>query len=102
MGEIHLFPEKRRVHNNRVQANQEERKELADWLRSLASTIERNDAVREPLAITIVLSGVDGDEVLGKGYDHPDVSFRQAALAAYRFSTQTFTRRGGNFYDRKK
>lgn len=102
MAEVFQFPASIRLENKRVQANQAERKKLADWFRALATHIEGNDVEHAPLAAMIVLSSADGDEVLNTGYQRPEVSLHQAAHAANRFSHQTFPRRGGNFYDRRK
>ncbi|ALN21816.1 MULTISPECIES: hypothetical protein [Ectopseudomonas] len=104
MSEILHFPSMPRLHNNKVQQNQAERKKLADWLRSLAQHIEANEIEREPLAAMVVLSSAAGDEVLSVGYEGNDaVCRRQAGSAAHRHTNLGgYSRRGGNFYDRIK
>lgn len=99
--EIHQFPAKARVHNNRVAAEQAKRNELAKWLTELASLIKSDDAESEPTALLLVLSGAKGDEVVWKGYaENSAVSLRQAGHAAYKQVTTPYARRGGNFHDR--
>lgn len=98
--EVFQFPERRRVHNNQVAANQAERKKLADWLRAIARHIEGNEVEREPLAALIVLSSTAGDEVLHVGYQADQVSLSQAGIHASQLANAHFTRRGGNFFDR--
>lgn len=104
MTDIIPFPSMPRLHNNKVQQNQAERKKLADWFRALAQHIEGNEIEREPLAATVVLSSAAGDEVLTVGYDgNLQVCRRQAGSAAHRFTNLGgYTRRGGNFFDRLK
>lgn len=108
MGEVFQFPQLgQRAHNAKVLANLAERKRLADWFRSLAMHIERDEIEHQPLAAMIVLSSAAGDEVLSIGYQQDgvtrqEVSRVQAASAAYRFVTTPFPRRGGNFFERKK
>ena len=103
MAEIYQLPQKsRRLHNIRVKSEQEERTRLAEWFRAIADRIERNEVEREPLAAMIVLSSVAGDEVLHVGYKAQEVSLVQAGMAASRLSTCSYTRRGGNFFERRK
>lgn len=102
MANIFQFPTLVRIHNNRVQKNQAERKQLADWFRALAMHIEGNEIEHEPLAAMIVLSSISGDEVLHVGYKAQGVSLVQAGMAASRLSTCSYTRRGGNFFERRK
>jgi len=100
--EVFQFPAKRRLHNNRVAANQAERKKLANWFRAIAQHIEGNEVEREPLAAMIVLSSATGDEVLHAGYSSDATSLVQAGNAARRWAHSTYTRRGGNFFDRQR
>lgn len=102
MVDILQFPASLRVQNNRVQKHQAERKQLADWFRAIAMHIESNEIAHEPVAAMIVLSSAEGDEVVNIGYERPEVRFNEAGHAAMRWSTQAFTRRGGNFFDRRK
>lgn len=98
--EVFQFPERRRIRNNLVAANQAERKKLADWFRAIAQHIEGNEVEREPLAALIVLSSAAGDEVVHVGYQADRVSLSQAGINASRLANAHFTRRGGNFFDR--
>jgi len=100
--EIFKFPASRRQHNTQVKANQVQRKQLADWFRAIAQHIEGNEVEHEPLAAMIVLSSAEGDEVLHVGYQNDQVSLREAGSHCYNFTSLHFTRRGGNFYDRRK
>lgn len=100
--EIFQFPASRRAHNHLVVANQAERKKLADWFRSIAQHIEGNGVEHEPLAAMIVLSSADGDEVLHVGYSTDATSLIEAGNAARQWAHLTFTRRGGNFFDRQR
>lgn len=110
MAEIYRLPQKsRRLHNIRVKSEQEERTRLAEWFRAIADRIERNEVEREPLAAgrwplaaMIVLSSIAGDEVLHMGYKAQGVCLVQAGMAASRLSTCSYTRRGGNFFERRK
>ncbi|WP_061289924.1 hypothetical protein [Azotobacter vinelandii] len=103
MAEIYRFPQKsRRLHNIRVKSEQEERTRLAEWFRAIADRIEGNEVEREPLAAMIVLSSIAGDEVLHVGYKAQGVCLVQAGMAASRLSTCSYTRRGGNFFERRK
>lgn len=98
--EVFQFPERRRIHNNQVAANQAERKRLADWFRAIAQHIEGNEVEREPLAALMVLSSAAGDEVLHVGYQANQVSLSQAGIHASTLANAHFKRRGGNFFDR--
>ncbi|GGM25030.1 hypothetical protein ACFQDN_21680 [Pseudomonas asuensis] len=100
--EIHQFPEVARLKNRQVLQHQAERKELADWFRALANHIEGNELEYPPLAALIVLSSAAGDEVVTNGYSKNGIPRSQAGSNAYRFATATYSRRGGNFYDRQK
>lgn len=100
--EIFKFPASRRQHNAQVNANQAERKKLADWFRAIAQHIEGNEVEHEPLAAMIVLSSADGDEVLHVGYQKVHVSLSQAGSHASRLAHSSFKRRGDNFFDRLK
>ncbi|MNJ69306.1 hypothetical protein D3C77_656420 [compost metagenome] len=100
--EVFQFPASRRAHNHLVAANQAERKKLADWFRSIAQHIEGNEVEHEPLAAMIVLSSADGDEVLHVGYSTDATSLIEAGNAARQWAHLTFTRRGGNFFDRNR
>lgn len=102
MAEIYQFPQSRRLHNARLKSEQAERTRLAEWFRAIADRIEGNEVEREPLAAMIVLSSISGDEVLHVGYKAQGVSLVQAGMAASRLSTCSYTRRGGNFFDRRK
>ncbi|MBD9427954.1 hypothetical protein ACEOSU_20165 [Pseudomonas aeruginosa] len=102
MAEIFPFPETSRTHNAKVMANQAERKRLAEWFRAIAQHIEGNEIERLPLAAMIVLSGVEGDEVLHVGYQQQEVSLAQAGTAAQRLAAAPYPRRGGNFFDRRR
>lgn len=100
--EIHNFSMSRRLHNARVAAGQAKRNELADYLRKMADYLQRDDIESEPSAITVVLSGKAGDEVLWNGYaNNPDVSLRDVARAFDSQFSTPYKRRGGNFHDRR-
>lgn len=102
MAGIFEFPETRRAHNARVQAEQAERRRLAEWLREVANHIEGNDIEREPLAAMVILSSRQGDEVLHVGYRAEGVNIVQAGRAAWRLTTTPYSRRGGNFFEREE
>lgn len=100
--EIHQFPASRRLHNNRVAAEQNKRNELADYLRRIADWIKADDVECDPTALLLVLSGRKGDEVVWKGYNgNSEVSLRDAGHAAYSQVSTPYKRRGGNFHDRR-
>lgn len=101
--EIHQFPVSRRLHNQRVAAEQSSRNEIAEYLRTVAKWIQADDVKSEPTAVLLVLSGKAGDEVVWKGYaDNADVSLRDAGRAAEAQVSTPYKRRGGNFHDRRK
>lgn len=101
--EIHNFPISRRIHNLRVAVGQAKRNELAEWLRQIATWIQKDDIEIEPTALMLVLSGKTGDEVVWKGFqDNPSVSLRDAGRAANAQVNTPYKRRGGNFHDRRK
>jgi|GEM_PF-1606056 len=101
--EIHQFPASRRLENLRVAAEQTKRNELAEYLRTVATWIQRDDVECAPTALVLVLSGKTGDEVVWKGYqDNAEVSLRDAGNAAFTQFNTGYKRRGGNFHDRRK
>lgn len=100
--DIHQFPASRRIENRRIAANQANRNELADYLRTVAKWIQADDVESEPTALLLVLSGKRGDEVVWKGYaNNSEVSLRDAGNAAQAQVSSLFKRRGGNFHDRR-
>lgn len=101
--EIHQFPASRRIQNQRIASEQAKRNVLAEYLREVATWIQRDDVECEPTALVLILSGKSGDEVVWKGYqDNPDVSLRDAGRAANTQFTTPYKRRGGNFHVRRK
>lgn len=101
--EIHQFPASRRLDNRRIASEQARRNVLAEYLRTVALWIQRDDVECEPTALVLVLSGKSGDEVVWKGYeDNPDVSLKDAGRAAHAQFHTPYKRRGGNFHDRRK
>ena len=101
--EIHQFPVSRRIENKRVSDQFKKRKELVEWLRTVALWIEKDEVVCEPTALVLVLSGKTGDEVVWKGYqDNAEVSLKDAGRAAHAQFHTPYKRRGGNFHDRRK
>lgn len=103
MAEIHQFPASRTAHNRRVAAEQSRRNELAEYLRTVAGWLQSDDIECEPLALTLILSGAKGDEVVWKGYSDCDsVSLRDVANAVHQQFNTHYKRRGGNFHDRRR
>ena len=101
--EIHQFPAARRLENNRISDQYRKRKDLVEWLRTVALWIEKDEVVCEPTALVLVLSGKTGDEVVWKGYqDNSEVSLKDAGRAASVQFNTPYKRRGGNFHDRRK
>lgn len=100
--EIHQFPVSRRLENKRIGREQDKRNVLAEWLRELATLLQRDDLQTEPSAITLIFSGKTGDEVVWKGYqDNPDVSLGDVARAVGQQFYSPYKRRGGSFHDRR-
>jgi hypothetical protein len=101
--EIHQFPASRRLENRRIASEQDKRNVLAEYLRTVATWIQRDDVECEPTALVLVLSGRTGDEVVWKGYeDNGEVSLKDAGRAANAQFNTPYKRRGGNFHDRRK
>lgn len=100
---IHQFPASRRIENKKISEKYKSRKDLVDWLRTVASWLEKDEIECEPSALVLILSGKTGDEVVWKGYsDNSDVSLRDAGRAANSQFNTPYKRRGGNFHDRRK